>query len=258
MQNPLLLWLVKIARSLTGKWIYQKKLPKAFGPGRVFVSPRSDIRLLAPGLRQSASDLFLVAERYIKRGDVVWDIGSNLGLFAFCSAWKSGPTGAVHTLEADPFYAELQHRTARGLPQGYAPVIPLCAAAADRPRLLELSIPKKGQSRNHLSILEGNAAEETESKKQVVCLTADFLIEQWPAPHFVKVDIEGAEILFLDGAKRLLSGIRPCFYIEVNAPNQDRATGIFHEAGYDLFVLSPEGTEIPVDRCAFNTLARPR
>lgn len=249
--------LAAIARTLTGRFIFKKRLPPAFGGSGIFVTSRSDIRLLAPGFEWGASDLLIVAGKYIKPGDCVWDIGSNLGIFSFCSASKAGPQGSVYSLEADPFFVEIQHRTSRSLPNSYAPVSPLCAAVADRSGLLKLAIPKNGLSRNHLSILSGNSASAAEMYKQVVTVTADFLLDHWPSPDFVKVDVEGAEILLLEGAERLLKAVRPTFYIEVNPENQKRATEIFRSYNYHFFSIDSRGTETSESTCVFNTVVKP-
>jgi len=246
----------RIARSIAGKSVYRKKLPGEFGGAMVYVTPRSDIRILAPGFNRTASDLLQVASLYVEKGDCVWDIGSNLGIFSFCAAWKAGPEGSVHTLEADPFFAELQNRTVRKLPGGYAPVIPLCAAVSDKTQILDLSIPQKGCSRNHLAVVEGNDAGESEARKQVVSVTADFLLQYWPKPDFVKVDIEGAEILFLLGATKLLKDVRPQMYIEVSQSNSELTTQILSSLNYNFFTISSSGSEQPIERLSFNSIAR--
>ena len=54
----------------------------------------------------------------------------------------------------------------------------------------------------------------------MVSVTGDFLLDHWPAPDFVKMDVEGAELLALQGAGRLLEEVRPTFYIEVESTGQ--------------------------------------
>jgi FkbM family methyltransferase len=251
------LQIAKFARTLFGNIVFRKKLPQAFGNAKINVTARSDIRLLTPGFSRSASDLLQVASIYIKEGFCVWDIGSNLGVFSFCASWKAGRTGKICSLEADPLYVELQNKTARCLPTEYAFVSPLCAAVCDRMGILDLKIPKRGHSRNHLAIVEGNDAGESETQKQVITVTADFLLQHWPKPNFVKVDIEGAEILFLRGASQLLEVVRPQLYIEVAKSNSDSATEILKSFNYGIFTVMPDGTEQPTDRCTFNSIARP-
>ncbi|MDA7684074.1 FkbM family methyltransferase [Akkermansiaceae bacterium] len=252
--------LVKSARAVTGPFVFKKSLPKDLGGQKIFVSSRSDIRLLAPGLERSAGDLLTVVRNYVSEGSVVWDIGSNLGILSFCSAAKGGSQGKVYSLEADPRYADIQSRTLRNLSsnQKIGEVSILCAAAADRAGILDLVIPKKGHARNQLSIVEGNSTWEADMKKQVVTITLDSLLEHWSPPNFIKIDIEGAELLALEGGKRLFSEIRPVGYIECSFANSERLTKIFADLDYDLFTLELDGTEIPTDKFEFNTIVKPR
>jgi FkbM family methyltransferase len=247
---------IRALRALTGRVVFRKTLPARFGGGHVYIAPRSDIRLLAPGWSTTSADLLRVAESYIRPGACVWDIGSNLGIFSACAAWKAGASGRVYAVEAAPAYATLQHETYRRLSSGYAPVVVLCAAVADTVGLLELAIPRKGHARAHLTAVAGNEAGSTEYTKQVVTVTADFLLQHWAAPDVVKVDIEGAEALFFAGAARLLDEVRPTFYVEVSEVNAAAVTALFHAHGYRLFNVQGSA-ELPIDGCAFNTLARP-
>jgi FkbM family methyltransferase len=246
-----------VVRRLSGPLVFRKSLPPEFGGAALYVTSRADMRLLYPGYRRSANDLLMVARKYIRPGNCIWDIGSNLGIFSFCAAFMTGKNGRVFTVEADPRYAELQNRTISRLPVGYANVTTLCAAVADRDGILELSIPKNGHARNHLSVVAGNAAAETESTKSVVSVSCDFLLKHWPAPDFVKMDIEGAELLALKGANRLLEVIRPVIYIEVGEQTRLHVTELLRRFKYRLFRLNQSGEEVEISECAFDTVAIP-
>lgn len=250
--------LVKTARWMTGPVIFKKRLPAKFGSARICVTSRSDIRLLVPGWEKSAPDLMQVVDRYVKAGETVWDIGSNLGILSFCSAMRAGPSGRVYTLEADPRYADIQSRTLMQFPSGAARVDILCAAVADSIGILELSIPKKGHARNHLSSVAGNSAGETEICKPVVTVTLDWLLEHWQKPDFVKIDVEGAEVMAVRGGERLFREVRPIAYIECAKENRKFMTDYFKELQYDFFALDNTGNERPVQEFVFNTVVKPR
>jgi FkbM family methyltransferase len=243
-------------RRLTSGIIFRKRLPAEFGGGRFYATSRADIRILQPGLRGSGSDLLLVADRYIKPGDVVWDIGSNLGILSWCAAWKAGSSGRVFSLEADYFYAELQHRTAQQLSASYAPVVSLCAAAAKENAILELAVSARGHARNHLVGVADKDRIRSQIVKSVVSVSGNFLSKFWPRPDFVKIDIEGAELLFLSGATELLESQRPVMYIEVSDSNQREVTQLLHRHDYKLYRVEAD-REVPIERCEFNTLVKP-
>ena len=249
--------LIQSIRRLTADYLFQKTLPQKFGSGKIYVTSRSDIRLLFPGLEKVAADLFWVADNYLSAGNVVWDIGSNLGIFAFCAAAKVGRSGRVFSLEADPRYADIQHRSLKNISGQAGEMSILCAAAADQLGLLELVIPKKGHARNHLNVVAGNSAGEAESKKQVVTLTLDYLLDYWSAPQFVKIDVEGAEVLVARGGSKLFSEVRPAGYIECAPENADALTTFFRDRDYRFFSLGPRGEEVSIDRLVFNTILKP-
>jgi FkbM family methyltransferase len=246
-----------LVRALTSPFVFTKRLPRDLGGQRVYVTTRADLRLAAPGLNRAAGDLFCVARKYLKAGDVVWDIGSNLGLFTFAAASKIGPAGQVFSLEADPKYAEIQNRTLRKTPSTAARISVLCAAAADQTGILTLVIPRRGHARNHLSLVEGNSPGTAEFQKQVPAVTLDSLLQFWKAPTFLKMDIEGAEALAAEGGKRLFETVRPTAYIECSPSNSPRMTEFFKNLGYSLYRLDDAGNEQPVDSFRFNTLVKP-
>lgn len=250
--------LVKFARHLTEPFLYRKTLPTEFGKERILVTSRSDIRFLTPGLERAAGDLFRVVNNYVSEGDTVWDIGSNLGILTFCSAVRVGMDGHVYSLEADPRYADIQTRTLRTFTKRAGQISILCAAVADKPGVLDLVIPRKGHSRNHLAVVTGNSAGEAEMTKQVLSVTLDWLLTYWRPPRFIKLDVEGAELLAVKGGDKLFGKIRPTGYIECSPEHSDLMTTFFKERRYLLYSLDRLGNETLVDRFVFNTVVKPR
>jgi FkbM family methyltransferase len=181
-----------------------------------------------------------------------------LGILSFCAALRSGKSGKVYSLEADPKYADIQARSVSKFPDDAARVDVLCAAVADSIGLLELLIPKKGHARNHLTTVSGNSAGEAENFKPVVTVSLDWLYERWKRPDFIKIDVEGAEVLAIQGAEKLFTEARPIGYIECSKENRPVMTAFFKKLGYDLFSLGPNGEEIPVNDFVFNTIVKPR
>jgi len=257
-QNPTLLKLTRLVRLMTGWVIFRKRFPKEFGSSSIYVTSDANVRYLMPGFRFAANDLLTIVERYIKPGQCAWDIGSNLGVFAFAAAFKAGQSGQVYSLEANPKFTELQNRSLPHLATGSAPITILCAALSDFMGLAEFNVVKQGEDKNYLT--QANIkypANEILSTKQVVTVTGDFLIQYWKRPDFVKIDIEGAEFLALKGSSLLLTQARPVIYIEVRPNNQDEVTCLLLEHDYRLYKLTENGNEQRVDHCHFDTIAKP-
>jgi hypothetical protein len=94
--------------------------------------------------------------------------------------------------------------------------------------------------------------EERTSKVRVEVRRLDDVLEgmSWPRVDFIKVDVEGAELSFLRGARRMLRGdVRPAMLVEL----QDVRTAAWGyeareivrflaEVGYSWFALADDGS----------------
>ena len=234
--------------------VFKKRLPKEFGSLPVFVTPRADLRVLWPSYQKSALDLMLIVRHFVSPSHCVWDIGSNQGIFSVCAAYKAGPTGQVFSVEADPTYAALQHRTFSALPPGNAPCSVLCAAVADRGGILDFSVSARGHARSGLTKV---AIERVASHKPVVAVTLDYLLDFWPAPNVAKIDVEGADLLVLQGASRLLREANPLIYIEMTPETYPHSSDLLRAAGYELFHLHGDGSLSPLIQFSPYVVARP-
>jgi FkbM family methyltransferase len=241
-----------MARELLN-FTFRKSLPAEFGGGHWAVTPKADRRVLSRGWQKAAPDLFEVARRFLQPGNIVWDIGSNLGIFSAFAAGKVGGSGLVYAVEADPTYAAHIAKAATQLPDASAQIQVLCAAIADRAGILQFNISAKGHARSSLLREAGESARQI----TVPAFALDDLLFHWKAPQFLKIDVERAESLVLKGAEKMLSDIRPKIYIEVSDDNAEFVGSIFAKYGYRLFKLSLDGRDTPITRPDFYTIALP-
>ena len=94
--------------------------------------------------------------------------------------------------------------------------------------------------------------EERTCKVRVEVRRVDDVLEgiNWPRVDFIKLDVEGAELSFLHGARRMLRGdVRPAILVEVQdirtAPWGYAAREIVRllsDAGYSWFALADDGS----------------
>ena len=239
--------------------IVRRRLPPGLGGAALFVSPDAALKLWKRDLSQADPLLLRLAAELVTPGAAVWDVGANVGLFAFAAAHYAGPGGRVLAVEADDWLAALVRRSAATAGPAYAPVEVLAAAVADRPGIAELGIAGRGRAGNHLLSVPGSSQTggRRETRK-VVTVTLDGLLDWFPAPRLVKIDVEGAEALCLQGAGRLLREVRPVLVCEVTAENSAAVGDLLRHRGYVLFdaAAAPE-LRRPLAAPAWNTLAVP-
>ena len=83
----------------------------------------------------------------------------------------------------------------------------------------------------------------------------DTLLDTFPLPSFIKIDVEGAEFMVLQGATNIIKNIRPKFYIEVGSDVASKILNLFRSEGY--IALDPLGNKL-IDGCIpFNVLFLP-
>lgn len=83
------------------------------------------------------------------------------------------------------------------------------------------------------------------------------MLNDFGKPDIVKIDVEGAEVLVLRGAQRLLAECRPLIYIEVCGEPAKEVFSILQQHGYRLYDGDADDAK-EISHCSFNTLAVPR
>ena len=190
----------------------------------IALSPDSQLKYLGWSIDP---DLDALARAHVGDGTVVWDIGANCGTFAFSC---DGAAKRV-AIEPDPFLCSLIAKSAER--NGLA-VSCYQAAVGNRSGTARLSIARRGRASNHLAEVEGST--QTGGDRaflNVRLMTLDELLDVEGRPDFVKIDVEGAEVLVLHGATRLLAS-KPIIYIEVFADHAKECRAILTNAGYDI------------------------
>lgn len=215
------------------------------------MSPESQLKYLRPGRAGFDASLLSWVERYVEPGSAVWDVGANVGVFAFAAA---GLGASVVAVEADPYMASLLLRS--GQLNAELRVEIVSAAVSEVVGLATLRIASGGRAANALSPFAGGYVPfgAAIASVHVPTLTLDDLLQTFDRPTLVKIDIEGAELLALRGAARLLSEVRPTILIEVGDEAADSVTQILFAAGYQL---RDAETGEQVSRCRYNTIATP-
>jgi FkbM family methyltransferase len=248
-----------IAERLSRGIVLKRRLPADVGGMALMVSPDASLRYWKFGLQHADPMLLNAAKFLVRPADVVWDVGANVGMFSFASAGLAGAEGKVLAIEPDPWLSQLLRESSRLRENAGHSVEILSVALSEHTGLADLNIANRGRAANFLSgVRPSNQTGGVRDCVKVVCLTLDWLLENFQRPSVVKIDVEGAEAAVLRGARKLLRDVRPKFLCEVAEDNRDAVTSIFLAAGYQLFdAEKPSRGSTPLARCAFNTIALP-
>ena len=231
-----------------------RRLPPPFDRARIYVSTEGGLRYLARTMAEVDPTLLRLAAEVVQRGDIVWDIGANLGLFSFAAAVLAGPEGRVLAVEPDTDLAGLLRRSAARC-AGHAPVEVLPAAVSDHQSVATFHIARRNRSTSHLAGFGSSMTGGIRSTRLVPTVTLDSLAARFPAPNVIKIDVEGAELLVLAGGTEVLS-LLPTVICEVYRQNAEAAQEILAGHGYTLYDGNQRpGERVAVSAAPFNTLA---
>jgi FkbM family methyltransferase len=240
-------------------WIVRRRLPGRFGSRPIWVTPDARLRFLKWGEAAFDQALLGYGESFTRPGDTVWDIGANVGEFAIAAAHRVGEKGRVLAVEADPMLAGLLQRSLCEVQNRDLRADLLCAAVADHSGIGHFRIAARGRAANALAGVEASTQMGGARLHALVALvTLDLLLAEFGPPVVVKIDVEGAEGLVLQGATTLLTEARPVLIIEVSGGNRAAVSAQLQQADYALFDATTETMVEEIPLCVFNTLAVPR
>ena len=249
----------RLAERLSRGVVLRRHLPRDFQRLPLYVTPESGLRHWA-GLSSVDRHLLRMARELVRPGTVVWDVGANVGLFAFSAAAMAGPSGLVLAIEPDIWLAHLMDRSSREIARKKWPAAPvrvLCASVSNELRVSELEIAERARASNRLHGVSGSTQTGGYRHLQpTVSVVLDSLLDLFPAPSVLKIDVESHEAEALRGAARLLEGARPVIWCEVDPKNAETVSKLLHEKDYRLFGAA-EDPHPPILRAWWNTLAVP-
>lgn len=155
--------------------------------------------------------------RVTRPGDIVFDIGANIGLHTGLLSRLVGPTGRVYAFEPNPLLAFCLERTIAGLSNARLYGVALSNNDADA----VLYVPV---DHTMASLADWTRGRSQSGSQQVHCpqTTVDALVarDRLPAPDVVKCDVEGAELGVFTGAYHTLNRVdAPLILFEANVHN---------------------------------------
>jgi len=170
-------------------------------------------------------DEIAFVQRRLKPGDVVVDAGAHIGFFTMQMASLVGPGGRVYAFEPCDTNAELLERSIRENHFEDRIVFQRAAlGAASGAAVLTFAVETLNTGGAYL-LRDGTAALAGNVARKVAVVALDEAHLARPV-RFIKLDVEGAEPLVLEGAERILARDRPLILSELHPAQLQRASGI--------------------------------
>lgn len=188
--------------------------------------------------------------KVVKPGQVVYDVGANIGFFTIICSRLVGPGGRVYAFEPMPeSAATLRHNVALNS-LGNAVVVEKAASSAVGHAQLLIS----EWSAFHALKAEGiSPPEHARGAVEVETVTLDEFVSAGNAraPDVVKIDVEGAELEVINGMSATLASERPLLICELHGTNADFVR-LIEARGYQAVAL---GDDEPLVDAHWNTHA---
>ena len=170
--------------------------------GKMFLHPNDAFRLSIHGIH-GAHDLKIFKDN-VKDGDNVVDLGANIGYFTLILAKLVGPTGHVFAFEPDPRNLVLLKKNVEYNNYKNVTIIPKAVSNVNDKCTLYVGQKSFGQNTIY-------KPEKRKNQKFLVVDSETIRLDDFFKMNnlldkisFIKMDIEGAEFLALDGMKEIL------------------------------------------------------
>ena len=154
-----------------------------------------------------------ITKQLVKKGDVVLDVGANIGYYSILFSKLVGHTGKVFCFEPTEHYSDVLKMN-------------LEANNIQNAEIFKIGLSNKNQE---LEIQIGNSSATLHSpgnqalkSQELIKLTSfDAFIKQYNIQKidFIKIDIDGHEPFFFEGAWKTLEEYTPIILLEVNHLN---------------------------------------
>lgn len=178
-------------------------------------------------------------KRLINKGDVVIDIGANLGYYSVLFAKQTGTTGKVYSVEPIKVFNNIFNEVAGK----YNNITLYPFALGTEEKVIQLvSNPNIGYFRTGLPHVY-DSARDGDMKNIEFSFDAQMkipskLFEPLDRINYIKCDIEGLEYEVLSNMKEIIRKHKPKVQVEVWGQNEKLITELFDDMGYIPYKVS--------------------
>jgi len=170
---------------------------------KIFIDDKDSMGLLQrPDFYSNNSEVDIMKE-FVKEGDVVIDLGANIGVYTLLLAKLVGKAGKVYSFEPDSENFKILVKNI--IINGYKNITPINKAVSNKTGRIKLYLSEwnKGDHRIYSS-------DEKRKFKEIRAVSLDdYFLGNKEEIKFVKMDIQGAEAIAFDGGKSFFNKKQP-------------------------------------------------
>jgi FkbM family methyltransferase len=176
-------------------------------------------------------------KHFLQKGNVIIDIGANLGYYSVQFARLTGPAGKVYAVEPIELYRSILEKNV----SLFSNVEILPFALGENAGSIKMGNPTTDKHRHGLM----RVLSENESSNETLVYDVEMknpvdLFEKIPVIHYIKCDIEGYEVPVIPIMKPLIQKHRPILQIETDGENKVILFELFRQLDYNMFYINRE------------------
>jgi FkbM family methyltransferase len=212
---------------LLGREVRPRRIVRGLASGcKICVSPADHLGYLV-GTYEPA--LQRAIRNHVAANDTVYDIGANLGYITLGLAKRVGPGGRVIALEPVPELFEALQRNMEINEMRQVELLNVAASSEAGEVTMRIAVNVA------MSSMVWHRDDPAAVGFTAKTVAIDDLVEagRFPAPKFVKVDVEGAEGFALRGMVRTIAAARPVIYLECSEAGRGTSWELLRGLGYE-------------------------
>lgn len=197
------------------------------GPLYLYAGRGAGVASAAERFHEDEPETLEWIDRYIRPGDILWDIGANVGLYSLYAALTANVTVYAFEPSGLNFTLLVEHIERNG--RGEA-IKPMCVALGAETKIETLHVGEFAPG--HASNAVGDARTQFQSfdpvfAQAVPAFRADDFIQifKLSGPDHIKLDVDGIEGVILSGASKVLKKVKTLI-VEVEGENAEAAEAI--------------------------------
>jgi len=186
---------------------------------KLFIDVRSKTHIVPFWIGKRDQEIISKIQKYANKDSIILDVGANIGYYTIPLAYHLKKENVkIHAFEpvTSNYNSLLKGIQANNLNEN---VIANKIALGDKEGTLEIIKTEKGNTGNAvLSINNENFKKDSDRETiQMITLDQYMINSKLKRCDFIKIDIEGAEIFFIQGGMKLIETFKPIIYGEFNS-----------------------------------------